>query len=288
MAIKYAAKLPGQVPSSLTVYRLAPPQSTTTQVAVMSQRFGLTGKMREFITSEDWTSYQEGRFRVSVHRNSGALRYINRDKYGIEPREDFKISSKRSEKIAQDFLGRTKVYPPKEARLHKITYLRSAVSDLKGKEKIERVIDAGVIYRRFVDETPVEGPGGYAMVNIDPDGEVVGMRSVWRRTAARETKVKIIPVDQAREAFEKLISDVKGDVTVKTASFGYFEQSEMDRQSYLEPAYVFIYVVQNGEVAHKSVEVIAAGQQTFAKLKGKKRFDPGEQKKRSPTKIQKE
>jgi hypothetical protein len=38
--------------------------------------------------------------------------------------------------------------------------------------------------------------------------------------------------------------------------------------------------VQNGEVAQKSIEVIAAGQQTFAKLKGRKRFDAGEQKKR--------
>jgi len=73
-------------------------------------------------------------------------------------------------------------------------------------------------------------------------------------------------------------------VTVTAANFGYFEQHEMDRQTYLEPAYVFIYVVQDGEVAHKSVEVIAAGDKTFAKLKGKKRFGPGVQKKRDPSK----
>ena len=122
------------------------------------------------------------------------------------------------------------------------------------------------------------------MVNIDPESEVIAMRSVWRPTLQGETKVKIIPVGQALETFEKLISNVKGDVTVTTANFGYFEQSEMDRQRFLEPAYVFIYIVQNGEVAHKSIEVIAAGQQTFAKLKGRKRFGPGEQKKRTPEK----
>lgn len=248
----------------------------------MSQRFGLSGKMREFITSEDWTSYHEGRFRVSVHRNSGALRYINRDKYAMEPESDFKLSPKETERIAQEFLGRTKLYPAQQSRLHKITHLRSAVSDTKGKERTERLIDAGVIYRRLVDETPVDGPGGYAMVNVDPEGEVAGLRSVWRQTLQSEAKVKIIPVSQALEAFEKLVSKVEGELTVTTANFGYFEQGEVDRQSYLEPAYVFIYVVQNGEVAHKSVEVIAAGQQTFAKLKGKKRFDAGEQKKRGP------
>ncbi len=282
MTIKYGTELPKDVPASLTVYKLAPPQSAPKNVAALSQRFGLSGKMREFITSEDWTSYQEGRFRISVHRKSGAVRYINRDKYGKEPEKDYELKPQESEKIAQNFLERTKIYPAKQLTLHKITHLHSAVSDIRGREKIERLIDAGVIYRRLVDETPVQGPGGYAMVNIDPESEVVGIRSVWRPTAQRKAKVKIVPIAQALETFERLVSKVEGELTVRTANFGYFEQSEMDKQTYLEPAYVFIYVVQNGEVAHKSIEVIAAGQRTFAKLKGKKRFDPGEQKKRPP------
>lgn len=282
MTIRYASKLPTQVPTSLAVYRLSSPQAGTTQVATMSQRFGLTGKMRDFITSDEWTSYQEGRFRVSVHRKSGALRYINRDKYGIEPKSDFKLSDKESERLAREFLDRIKVHPTKDVKLHKVTHLRSGVSDINGKNKVEKLLDAGVIYRRLVDDTPVEGPGGFAMVHVDPEKEVIGMRSVWRQTMQRETKVKIIPVDQAVETFEKLIANVRGEVTVRTATFGYFEQSESDKQSYLEPAYVFVYVVKNGEVTHKSVEVVAAGQETFAKLKGRKRFGPGEQKKREP------
>jgi len=253
-----------------------------TQAAAMSQRFGLSGKMREFTISDDWTGYQEGRIRISVHRNSGALRYINIDKYGMEREKEFRLSEQESEQISRDFLGRTRMYSDKLMRLHKITYLRSGSSDLEGKEKTEKLIDAGVIYRRFVDETPVEGPGGYTMVNIDPEGEVVGFRSIWRQTLRREAKVKIIPVGQVVEAFEKLVSNVEGDLTVTAANFGYFEQGELDRQLYLEPAYVFIYTVQNGEVAHKSIEVIAAGQRVFAKLQGKKRFDPGKQEERKP------
>jgi hypothetical protein len=282
MTIRYAKELPNQVPSSLAVYRLAPPQSTMTQAAAMSQRFGLSGKMREFTISDDWTGYQEGRIRISIHRNSGALRYINIDKYGMELENAFRLSEQESEKISRDFLGRTRMYPDKLMRLHRITYLRSGSSDIEGKEKTEKLIDAGVIYRRFVDETPVEGPGGYTMVNIDPEGEVVGFRSIWRQTLRREAKVKIIPVGQAVEAFEKLVSTVEGELTVTAANFGYFEQGELDKQLYLEPAYVFIYTVQNGEVAHKSIEVIAAGQRVFAKLQGKKRFDPGKQEERKP------
>lgn len=283
MSIKYASKLTTDIPTSLMVYKLASPQSANTAVAAMSQRFGLTGKLREFNTSEEWTAYSEGRFRIAVHRNSGAVRYTHQDKYGIEPEKDFKISKAESDKIAMSFLSRTKLFPAKDIRLHRVTHMLSVVSDLKGKEKIERKIDAGVIYRRYVDNIPVEGPGGYAMVNIDPESEVIGMRSVWRPTADRAGKVKIVKPDIVRAEFEKSLANIKGDITVKTASFGYFEQHEMDRQTYLEPAYVFIYTVQNGDVAHKSIEVLPAAEQTFARMIGKKRF-PVDQTKRKGAK----
>jgi hypothetical protein len=281
MNIKYEAKLPNEVPSLISVYKLAPPRSTRSHLTAISRRFGLTGKRREFITSEDWNSYNEGRFRVSVHRNSGALRYINLDKYGIETEKEFKLSKKDSDQIAQKFLRSAKMLPEKQSSLLKITHLRSGSADIKSNDQTERLLDAGVIYRRLVDDIPVDGPGGYAMVNIDPEGEVVGLRSVWRETAGREAKVKIVPPAKAQEYFEKSLSNLIGEVTVTTANFGYFEQNEMDRQKYLEPAYIFIYVVQNGDISHKSVEVIPAGQQTFAQLKGKKRFGRGEQKPRS-------
>lgn len=281
MAIKYAVEPPREVPASLNVYRLAPVQSTTKYVTTLSQRFGLTGTLRETVSSKDWTTYFEGRFRVAVHRVSGAVLYVNRDKYSMETEKEFSLKPQQSEKVAQAFLERSQFLPVKEMRLHKITHLRSATSDLKGREKVERLIDAGVIYRRFVDGTPVQGPGGYAMVHIDPEAEVVGLRSVWRTTLKSEAKVKIMPAGAAILAFEKLASKVQGDVTVTAATFGYFEQSDMDKQVYLEPAYVFIYTAQNGEVAHKSVEVISAGQQTFAKLKGSKRFPAAVQAKRA-------
>ena len=281
MAIKYAVELPREVPASLNVYRLAPPQSTTKYVTTLSQRFGLTGKLREIVSSKDWTTYFEGRFRVSVHRNSGAVFYVNRDKYGMEPEKDFSLKPEQSEKVAQAFLERSQFLPMKEMRLHKITHLRSATSDLKGRDKVERLVDAGVIFRRLVDDTPVQGPGGYAMVHVDPEAEVVGLRSVWRTILQSEAKVKITPAGAAVETFEKLVSKIKGDITVTAANFGYFEQSDMDKQVYLEPAYVFIYTAQNGEVAHKSIEVISAGLQTFAKLKVGKRFPAAVQKKRA-------
>lgn len=287
MSLKYKAKLPTKIPNSLPVYKLAPPVSTTGYVATLSKRLGLAGSMRDFVLSGDWTSYREGRYSVSVNRRSGALRYVHRDKYGMEVDEEFKLSAKQSERVAGGFLAETKIIPLKQASLYRITHLRSGTAEASGKQRTEKLLDAGVIYRRFVDETPVEGPGGFVMVNIDPAGEVVGLESIWRPISGQEARVKIIPASEAIEIFERRVSNVLGDTIVTSASFGYFEQGEMERQTYLEPAYVFIYVVRNGSVSHKSIEVIAAGETAYARLKGRKRFGSGEQAKREPTKERK-
>jgi hypothetical protein len=272
MAIKFAAELPSRVPVSLYVHRLATPPATQGAVARAAQRFGLSGKELEFSLSEDWTHYLEGRYRVSVHRQSGALRYHHRDKYGVETEKPFALSPKESGRIAHAFLKRTAVVPLKDAVLQRVTHLRSGTGDVRGGPREEKLLDAGVIYRRTVDGIGVEGPGGYAMVNVAPDKEVVGLQSVWRPTQKRMAKVKLISPDRAVAAIKKLASRLYGDTTVTRASFGYFELGELDRQVYLQPAYCFVYVVQNGDVAHKSIEVIPAGERSFARLKGDKRF----------------
>jgi len=283
MSIKYKSKLPTKVPGTLPVYRLSTPISTPVHVAKVSKGLGLEGSLRDFSLSGDWTSYREGRYSVSVHRRSGALHYRHRDKYGLEVDEEYKLSKKQSQRVAEDFLKRTKIVPVKQASLLRVTHLRSGTADTSGKHLTEKLLDAGVIFRRMVDGIQVEGPGGFAMVNIDPAGEVVGLQSVWRLISREEARVKIIPPSQAVEIFERRVAGLLGDTTVTSASFGYFEQGELERQIYLEPAYVFIYVVRNGRVSHKSIEVIAAGEITFAQLKGRKRFGSNEQLKREPS-----
>ena len=272
MSIKFAAELPSRVPASVYVYRLGAPRVTPRAVARVSERFGLTGKAPDFNLSEDWTTYLEGRYRISVHRVSGALSYQHRDKYGMETNEPFTLSDRDSTRLALSFLKRTAVIPLKEAVFHKVTHLRSGTGDVRGGPREVKLLDAGVIYRRTVDGIPVEGPGGFVVVNIDPEKEVVGLRAVWRPVQKRLAKVKLISPDEAMSAIRELTARLYGDTTVTQATFGYFEQGELDRQVHLQPAYCFVYEVRNGDVTHKSIEVIAAGERSFAPLKGEKRF----------------
>ena len=280
MSIKFAAEVPSKVPASVYVYRLAPPQATARAVARASQRFGLTGKAPDFSLSEDWITYHEGRYQIGVHRQSGALRYRHRDKYGRETAEAFTLEPRESTRVALSFLKRHELIPLKDAAFHKVTHLRSGTGDVRGGTREEKLLDAGVIYRRTVEGVPVEGPGGFAMVNVGPGKEVTGLSSIWRPTQKRLAKVKIMSPDQAVAQLREVIARLYGDTTVTKATFGYFELGELDRQVYLQPAYCFVYVVQNGNIAHKSIEVIAAGDRTFAKLLGEKRFPTPPQAKR--------
>jgi hypothetical protein len=272
MAITFEAKLPRNLPKSVTVYRLDPPGVSTVQLAKTARRFGLKGDGKDFITAQDSLAYVEGRWQLEIQRASGALRYAHLDRYGVETEKAFELPDRRAESVASRFLETAALFPKGSARLRRITHMRGANANLATKRITEKVLDAGVVYGRIVDDLPVDGPGGFAMVNIDPEATVVGMRCVWRPLGARLAQVKIKSPEGALEALRKLTSEFKGDTTVIKSTFGYFELGASDKQTVLEPAYAFVFVVRDGEVAMKSAYVVHAGERTYGRLMGKKRF----------------
>src|SRR5262249_32656077 len=152
------------------------------------------------------------------------------------------------------------------------THLRTAGGSAGGGELQEQVLDAGVVFRRTLEGAPIDGPGGFAMIHVDSEGEVAGFRIVWRPVAEAAGEVGIRPPDEAYGAIEAIAKRVHGDLRVTKASFGYFEHGISDRQRFLQPAYSMVYVVQDEEVAFKSAHVVAAGDRVFEPLMGEKRF----------------
>ena len=272
MAVRFEVKPLRDVPSAAAAYELPSVRVGTAVLRATARSLGLAGAGGDVVTSTDLLAYNEGRHRLEVHRASGALSFYHRDKHGREPEKEFRISDRRADAIARGFLQKSKVVPLAAARLAGVTHMRSAVADLKTRTARERIIDAGVVYRRAIDELLVEGPGGFAMVMVDPGGEVIAFRSVWRPLGRRIGKVKIARPEEAMAALEKRVAKLRGDVTVTKATLGYFELGALDRQKVIEPAYAFVYVVRNGDVAMKSAFVMHAGDQRFGPLAGKKRF----------------
>ncbi len=272
MAITFEADLPRNIPTSATVYKLGKPAVSTAQLAKTAKRLGLKGNGHDFIMAQDSLAYVEGRWQLEIQRVSGALRYTHLDKYGVQTDKAFELPDQRAASVASRFLATSGLFPKGSAKLRGVTHMRGASASLASKRITEQVLDAGVVYGRTVEGLPVDGPGGFAMVNIDPEAAVVGMRCVWRPLGARLATVKIKPPDGALEELRKRAGEFRGDTTVVKSTFGYFELGASDQQTVLEPAYAFVLVVRDGEVAMKSAYVVHAGERAYGRLMGKKRF----------------
>lgn len=277
MAVKFEARLPTKTPASAAVYEIPAPRVGVTALRETAESLGLRGTGGDVTTSPRLMVYSEGRRRLEIARPSGAVAFFLEEKYGHEPEKPFELSDRKADAIARKFVERSKLVPPKAMRLARVTHMHSAVGDVRTGKVEERITDAGVVYRRAIGDVLVDGPGGFGMVTIDPEGEVVAFRSVWRQVGERVASVRIKKPEEAVRALEEHVAKVRGDVLVTKAAFGYFELAAFDRQRFMEPAYSFVYVVRNEHVALKSAFVVHAGNKTFGVLSGKKRFSPGKQ-----------
>ena len=278
MALSFQTKLPRDIPAKARVYTLPAPKVSATQLKSVARGLGLGDAEFDLLTSSDRVGWIGGRWQIEMHRASGALQAVDMDRYGIDTGKPFDLSDRRAQGLAAKFLAQSKLVPMASARPLKVTHLRGADGDIKGESLTERLLDAGVVYGRTVDGLPVTGPGGLAMVHIDPAGAVVGVRSTWRALGKSAGTVKIKPIDWAVEGLEKEIGGLIGKVSVLKAQFGYFELGALDRQTVLEPAYAFVYVVHNEGINSKHVHVVHAGDKVYGKLLGRRRFPAAAQK----------
>lgn len=290
MGLEFRAAFPKEIPDALPVYRLQrPPAFPMSAVALgkVAQQMGLTGRPGEICISEEWTVYREGLHHLSVHSRSGALRYAHRERYARQGEKPFALSDRDSESAAERFLDRTGLVASGERQVAAVTHLRTGGAAPEGERRqpvAETLLDAGVVYRRLVGKIAVDGPGGQAMIHIDPEGEVSGFELVWRPLTEAVDEVKVRPPEQAYAAMKEIAGRVRGDVEVTKATFGYFEQGRGEAQAFLQPAYSMVYVVRDGEVAFKSAEVVPAADRVYEPLRGEKRFAGRPQPPRPPVK----
>ena len=278
MGLEFRVSFAKDIPPSLPVFRLQQAGGFPTAGAMLgkvAQQMGLTGRPGEVCISDDWTTHREGLYEISLHHRSGGITYVQKERYAQHGEKPFGLSDREAEAVAERFLERAGLAARDERRLAGVTHLRTAGAAMDGEQRrqiSEVLLDAGVVYRRTVKQVGVDGPGGLATINIDPEGEVSGFRIIWRAVAEMIDEVKVLPPDHAFAAMKETAAKVRGDVEVIKATFGYFEQGMADAQEYLQPAYAMVYVVRDREVAYKSAEVVPAGERTFEPLHGEKRF----------------
>lgn len=273
MALKFQEELPREIPSSLPVYQLQRPTATRAALSAIAKRIAPSENGNgEFTDAGEWLAYRQGLHEFEVHKRSGALGFRHLERYGVELEEPFEVRDAEAVRIAQRLIEQARLVPMKEARMERVTHLHGALARVDdGGQPEEKILDAGVLFRRIVNDVPVTGPGGAVMVHVGPEKEIVGVKRIWRALGRQVEKVKIRPPEFAVQRLEKLAGRFEGNVVVTKAEFGYFEQGPLDGQTTLQPAYAFVYEVE-GPFTHKSAEVVPAGEKSFGALRGKKRF----------------
>jgi hypothetical protein len=223
-------------------------------------RMGLAKRIPGFTWErhQNWITASDTKATLSLNELSGGIRYRLRP-LADEPGTDVTTSGARLEEIARTFLdqlGR----PAESLVLDRITYVRTETGESNGSLVTQSTLDAGVIFTRTVDELPVVGPGGMAMVKIGTDESVVGGREVWRPIARRAAKVNLRTPDEATDLLRGRLKKwgIDGEVHVRKARLGYAELGIEERQRYLEPCYAYVIETVGGLVDSKKVEVIPA------------------------------
>lgn len=284
MSVQFQATLAEDIPASVPVYRLQDSDRSTGEerVARLARHLGVDQFLHESRTSEDWAISEAGVWELGVHSVSGAVIARHRKNYLRDFGAAFDLDDETATRLAVSFLEGSELLPAEELQPRGVTHLRTSGGGTDGKSGAERLLDAGVVVGRQLRDVLVDGPGGFSLVNVDPNGEVVGLRSVCRPVAEPVGEVEVQEPGVALRALDEIAGRVRGDVVVTKATFGYFEQGILDSQQYLQPAFMFIYAVHDKEVSYKSAEVVPAAEKVFEPLRGNKRFPMGRQDVRKP------
>ena len=261
-------------PPAVTVYELADPDATAAPAMLgdIARRLGLTGDPRPHPGPPSWASHVEEPFHLLRHNASGGLRLRHRSKYlkAVAPEVDFEDSEAVA--VARRFLHRLDVVNSKETSVRAVTHLSVGGFDVDSGPIPVRVVDVGVVFGRAIDGIPVDGQGGFALLQVDGTGEVVGVSAIWRPLARPVEDIPTWNAELSVLTLERLAKAVRGDVVVTRASFAYFEAGIAVRQRFLQPAFIMVYEVHDGPVVTKSALVLPAAQKTLEPFQGGKRF----------------
>lgn len=250
-------------PERLRIYELERPTVSERAVRQLAAGLDLPLEARKGRLEQDDTKlrYSTGSHEVTLYRASGALRYKDLGRWQVDDgRSNVSIADEQAADAARRYMDAHRVAPLDECELAAVTRLRVGVTDLRGQESEERVIDVGVVFRRLVEGTPVDGPGGKVIVYLDAEGEVTGVDRTWRGIRRALRNVEAVRSAEQVNAGTRRYWGARARIEVSEIRFGYFEQGPHTAQRTLQPAYVVMATVWAGEArpTRQGVYVLAA------------------------------
>jgi len=245
------------------IYRLAAPSVNEKAIRELAKRLGLQADRKGALTSDaDKFIYSEGHFELTMHRASGAIRFIDRASWQVDDRKsDLNIEDAAASRLAQAIARKYKLAPGAETKFFKAARLHVGEATAAGNEASDRVIDVAVALQRVVNKTPVDGPGGTIIVYFNAERHMTGFQQIWRKLGAvHKRSASYRSPESAVEDMAAHFAKKRAVIEVQEVRFGYFEEGPRSMQRYLQPAYVIIGMVvsADGQVRKRTIYVAPA------------------------------
>ena len=261
--IKIETKLTTPKGKPVPIYRLATPSVNEKAIRELAKRLGLQADVKGALTSDaDKLTYSEGHFELTMHRASGAIRFIDRASWQIDDRKsDLKIEDAAASRLAQAITRKYKLAPAAASKFLKAARLHVGEATAEGNEASDRIIDVAVALQRVVDKTPVDGPGGKIIVYFNADRQMTGFQQIWRKLGAvHKRSSSYRSPESAVQDMAAHFANKRAVIEVQEVRFGYFEEGPRSKQRYLQPAYVIMGMVvsADGRVRKRTIYVAPA------------------------------
>jgi hypothetical protein len=246
------------------IYRLANPSVNEKGIRALANQLGMQAdaKFGAIRSDAEKLTFSEGHLELTMHRASGAIRFIDRARWQVDDRQsDLKIEDAAARRLAQAIAKKYKLAPAAETKFLKVARLHVGEATSAGKEASDRIIDVAVALQRLVQKVPVDGPGGKLIVYLNAEREMTGFQRIWRDLdGVYKRGSSYRSPERAVEDMAKHFSDKRTIIEVQEIRFGYFEEGPRIRQRFLQPAYVIFGMLSSpdGSVRKRTIFVAPA------------------------------
>lgn len=230
-----------KVPKKLMVYKCVEPNVTLEYASLLAKQFGMNGQPEKVF---DEFVLTDGNYHLEVNTKSGRIAYTDASRWMVGNDVDKPPnlpSDEETIKIARNYLSE-KGLMPADAILRDVTHPRVVAMDKVGNIIGIGFEDVKVTFTRKINGLPVVGAGSKLDVEVGGNGDIINVYKVWRDYRPYK-EYPIITPEQALEKLKEIgiFTGIKSvdKVVINKVYLAYYTKSASEKQTYLQPVYVF-------------------------------------------------
>ncbi|MFJ8475787.1 hypothetical protein [Kitasatospora sp. NPDC094011] len=228
-------------PATANIYLTVASPEATADIYALATRLGVSDIGREeWVETGAISRMNRGSDAFTLYRPSGAVQYFDSTRWQTDDGvSTMDVSDKVAATAGYMEVDRLDLRGHDEFRLEQVNRLYAASGTAGTPLRSPRIIDAGVVFRRFIDDLPVAGKGGRIIVYLDRELRLTGCERTARRIASVQSRT------QGWRSVEEVLEDIRAHwnqqnsntATVTGLQLSYFEGGRMAEQHFIQPTF---------------------------------------------------